>query len=208
MKNKVKVQVNKHHNPSGNINSVIGGDFLQGAAQGLVVYFANHLEHQLIPDEITYKKNGEGVTEVTCNKTNDNFDRVYLMKDGKLTLMQTYNHNDAQGNPTIESYMTPYELALKTNSNSLNKFNSPNASERDANGVNIVDKKNYFIKNPKHAPLKLNSDGTFDFKAGYPNGGLGLVNSAKGFRFIDANSARFPDRLRYPSLNLELFKNS
>jgi len=37
----------QHHNPSGNIDSVIGGgDFLQGAAQGLIVYFANHLAHQ------------------------------------------------------------------------------------------------------------------------------------------------------------------
>jgi len=30
-------------NKSGGISSVIGGDPLQGAAQGLIVYFANHL---------------------------------------------------------------------------------------------------------------------------------------------------------------------
>jgi len=60
MKNKVKVQVNKHHNPSGGIGSVIsGGDFLQGAAQGLIVYFANHLVHELTRKTVNLYYNNE-----------------------------------------------------------------------------------------------------------------------------------------------------
>lgn len=165
-----------------------GCDFLQVTAQGLIVYFANHLAH-LSPNDDDVIVN-EKKEIVQTRSTNANSHSVYERgTDGKETLANTLQFTNEDGVETGMNRITPLEAVNKAYAmNSIRQNLEPsNGLYQNIDGLSrdAIKTLNIKLNNISHKRVTINNQNLYKHKSlGIYLGSIQNLQLNDGFRML------------------------